>query len=47
VVAALRAFPADEGVQREGKAALRNLSTTCADNRAKVEALGYRDHLTR
>ena len=47
VVAALRAFPADEGVLREGKAALRNLSNNNPENRARIEQLEYRDHLTR
>jgi hypothetical protein len=47
VVAALRAFPADEGVLREGKAALRNLSNNNPENRARIEQLEYRDHLSR
>lgn len=47
MVAALRAFPADESVLREGKAALRNLSNNNAENRARIEQLEYREHLSR
>lgn len=45
VVRALRLHRAEEGVQREGKAALRNLSNGHADNRATIEALEYTEHL--
>ncbi len=46
-MAALRAFPSDEGVMREGKAALRNLSNNIPENRARIEQLEYREHVSR
>lgn len=46
VVRAVRQHRADEAVQREGKAALRNLSSNNPDNRSAIEALHFSEHLS-
>ena len=47
VVQALRTYPSDEGIVREGRAALRNLSNNNPENRNRIEQLDYKEHLVR